>query len=147
MAVAVSRTVLSVPVERRVRSKAPLLNSWKDIAEYLHCGVRTAQRWERDLQLPVYRPRPGKRGPVCAFPSEIQMWLRQRKTDHSNPAQAARNGSPIAISHELTQLSSELVRRTAENTRLQREYANRLLSTIEALKVRIERRMSLGKAV
>lgn len=135
------------PVERSPRSRPQVLNSWKDIADYLHCGVRTAQRWERDLQLPVYRPRPGKRGPVCAFPSEIQIWLRQRKTDHVNPAQVARTGSPIAISHELSQLSSELVRRTAENTRLQREYANRLLSTIEALKVRIERRMRLGKAI
>jgi hypothetical protein len=147
MAVAASRTTPSDGEERRIRSKTPVLNSWKDIADYLHCGVRTAQRWERDLQLPVYRPRPGKRGPVCAFPAELQIWLRQRRVDHSNGAQVTGNDSAIAISHHLTQLSSELVRRTAENTRLQREYAHRLLNTIEALKARIDRTLRLGKAV
>jgi hypothetical protein len=66
---------------------------------------------------------------------EIQIWLRQRRTNHGNAAEVARNGSAIAISHELTRLSSELVRRTVENTRLQRQQANRLLKTIEALRL------------
>ena len=32
-----------------------LLNSWKEIAAYMGRGVRTLQRWERDLALPVRR--------------------------------------------------------------------------------------------
>ena len=32
-----------------------LLNSWKEIADYLGRGVRTAQRWEVELHLPVRR--------------------------------------------------------------------------------------------
>jgi hypothetical protein len=32
--------------------KSEVLNFWKEIAEYLHRGIRTVQRWERDLKLP-----------------------------------------------------------------------------------------------
>jgi len=37
-----------------------ILSGWKEIASYLHCGVRTVQRWEMD-GLPIRRPLPGKR--------------------------------------------------------------------------------------
>jgi len=42
------------------------LNSWKEIATYLSRGVRTVQRWERELKLPVHRIGKGKRSPVYA---------------------------------------------------------------------------------
>jgi hypothetical protein len=29
------------------------MHGWKEIANYLHCGVRTAQRWETNLGMPV----------------------------------------------------------------------------------------------
>ena len=52
-----------------------ILNSWKEIAAYLGRGVRTAQRWERDLALPVRRPRGKDRSAVFAVPTEIDAWL------------------------------------------------------------------------
>jgi hypothetical protein len=52
-----------------------VLNSWKEIAVYLGRGVRTAQRWERELQLPVRRPRERSRSAVIAFRSELDRWL------------------------------------------------------------------------
>ena len=52
-----------------------VLNSWKEIANYLDRGVRTVQRWESQLALPVHRFRPAKRTPVFAFPSELMTWL------------------------------------------------------------------------
>jgi hypothetical protein len=55
--------------------KSEILNSWKEIARYLDRGVRTAQRWERDLQLPVRRPRGKRRSAVLALPKEIDAWL------------------------------------------------------------------------
>jgi hypothetical protein len=56
-------------------AKAEVLNSWKDIAKYLKRGVRTVQRWESELALPVRR-RPGKlRGGVLAVRYEIDLWL------------------------------------------------------------------------
>ena len=52
-----------------------ILNSWKEIARYLKRGVRTVQRWERDLRLPVRRPRGKSRSPVLALRSEVDAWL------------------------------------------------------------------------
>ncbi len=132
------------PRNRPPELKAPLLNSWKEIAAYLRCGVRTAQRWERDLSLPVYRPRPGQRGPVCAFPGELKLWLRHQRVEDALLRQV---GNPvIQASRELTRQSTALVHKAAANTRLQQEYAARLLDTIETLKTRIERRLRFGRA-
>lgn len=55
----------------------PPLNGWKEIAAYFARGVRTVQRWERELHLPVHRL-PGPRGEtVFAFPSELSAWREQ----------------------------------------------------------------------
>jgi len=54
-----------------------VLNSWKEIANYLDRGIRTVQRWENKLALPVHRLGPGKRNPVFAFPSELLNWLQE----------------------------------------------------------------------
>jgi hypothetical protein len=51
------------------------LNSWKEIAVYLDRGVRTVQRWEQELGLPVYRIAKNDRGPVFAYCHEIDRWL------------------------------------------------------------------------
>ena len=54
-----------------------LLASWKEIAGYLRCGMRTVQRWEK-RGLPVHRPVPGKRSHVVAYSEELDWWI----TDH-----------------------------------------------------------------
>jgi len=51
-----------------------ILSSWKDIAGYLGKSVRTVQRYEQELGLPVRRPR-GSRYIVFAYPSELNKWL------------------------------------------------------------------------
>lgn len=60
---------LSIPVQDEV------LNSWKEIAQYLERGVRTVQRWETDLALPVRRPRGKKRSAVIAMRCDLDDWL------------------------------------------------------------------------
>lgn len=50
------------------------LNCWKEIATYLGCGVRTAQRWERNLGLPVRRPNVSEYRIVVAFEDELDKW-------------------------------------------------------------------------
>jgi CheY-like chemotaxis protein len=52
-----------------------ILKSWKEIASYLHCGVRTAQRWENELGLPVQRPAGPDRNVVLAFSEELDQWV------------------------------------------------------------------------
>jgi hypothetical protein len=57
------------------------LDGWKDIASYLGRGVRTAQRWERELGLPVRRLGTGGAEVVYAFREELDAWLlRQSRT-------------------------------------------------------------------
>ena len=56
-------------------SSADVLSSWKEIAAYLRRGVRTVQRWEADLAMPVRRPRGTCRSAVVALRSDIDEWL------------------------------------------------------------------------
>ena len=55
-----------------------LLSGWKDIARYLGKGVRTVQRYERDMGLPVRRPAGKVRGSVLATKSELDAWVSVR---------------------------------------------------------------------
>ena len=51
-----------------------ILGGWKDIANHLGKGVRTVQRYERDLGLPVRRPTDSG-AVVFAVTSEIDAWV------------------------------------------------------------------------
>jgi hypothetical protein len=53
------------------------LQSWKEIASELNRGVRTVQRWEETLGLPIRRIGTGRRCPVFAFRDELHLWLRE----------------------------------------------------------------------
>ncbi|HTR25940.1 MAG TPA: hypothetical protein VMI10_18345 [Terriglobales bacterium] len=51
------------------------LSGWKEIANYLGKGVRTVQRYEGELGLPVRRPAGKPRGSVLAMRAEIDAWV------------------------------------------------------------------------
>lgn len=51
-----------------------VLHGWKQIARYLGCGIRTAQRWEAQCALPVNRPRHHLRSPVLAQSEALDAW-------------------------------------------------------------------------
>ena len=51
------------------------LSGWKEIANYLGKGVRTVQRYEGGLGLPVRRPAGKPRGSVLATRTEIDAWV------------------------------------------------------------------------
>lgn len=53
-----------------------VLSSWKEIAAYLRRSVRTVQRMELELGLPVRRPRGHARSSVMAIPAELDEWLK-----------------------------------------------------------------------
>jgi hypothetical protein len=52
-----------------------LLTSWKEIASYLGKSIRTVQRWERELGLPVRRPNRHLSGIVIVDQQELDAWL------------------------------------------------------------------------
>ena len=55
--------------------RTQLLSGWKEIANYMHQGVRTVQRWEL-IGLPVRRVRNRGRSPVIAFAEDLDVWAR-----------------------------------------------------------------------
>ena len=57
-----------------------MLTSWKDIADYLGKSIRTVQRWERELGLPVRRPAAKQNGVVIALPEELDAWVHAMPT-------------------------------------------------------------------
>jgi hypothetical protein len=62
-----------------IQGKSPqLLTSWKEIALHLGKGVRTVQRWEQELGLPVRRPA-HSRHIVLAVPSELDEWVKNQE--------------------------------------------------------------------
>lgn len=56
-------------------NRTQLLSGWKEIAKYMHQGVRTVQRWEA-IGLPVRRVRATKPSPVIAFTEDLDSWGR-----------------------------------------------------------------------
>ncbi len=50
-----------------------VFSSWQEIAVYLGKGIRTVQRWEQTLGLPVHRPN-GRRM-LIAHQEEIDAWI------------------------------------------------------------------------
>ena len=55
------------------------LDSWKEIATYLHRDVTTVQRWEKREGMPVHRHLHDRSGSVYAYGSELDAWVRSRK--------------------------------------------------------------------
>lgn len=55
---------------------SPILSGWKEIANYLGRGVRTVQRYEIELQLPVRRPSNHPQGSVIAITVELDEWVK-----------------------------------------------------------------------
>jgi TolB-like protein/Tfp pilus assembly protein PilF len=56
----------------------PRLNSWKEIASYFNRDVRTVQLWERKEGLPIHRHEHSVRASVYAYPSELDVWFKER---------------------------------------------------------------------
>jgi hypothetical protein len=60
-------------------NKKERLDSWKEIAEYLNRTERTCYRWNKELDLPVYRiNKKSKRSKVFAYKPELDAWFEKR---------------------------------------------------------------------
>jgi TolB-like protein len=71
-----SETPLATP---SVKPALDRLDSWKEIAAYLHRDVTTVQRWEKREGMPVHRHLHDKAGSVYAYSSELDAWQKSRK--------------------------------------------------------------------
>lgn len=60
------------------------LDGWKEISNYLGRDVRTCQRWEGDLELPVYRVKQDSiRSKVFSYTTEIDEWFSLTLKNHN----------------------------------------------------------------
>jgi hypothetical protein len=56
-------------------SEPAVLLGWKQIARYLGKSVRTVQRWEHELGLPVRKIDTHTKSDVVALVTEINVWV------------------------------------------------------------------------
>jgi TolB-like protein/Tfp pilus assembly protein PilF len=88
------------------RNASDRLDSWKEIAAYLKREIRTVQRWEKSLGLPVHRL--GDQQGVFAYKLEIDAWWRDRETKISEEdAQASSAAGPTAPDLSPTRADSD----------------------------------------
>jgi hypothetical protein len=124
-----------------------MLNSWKEIASYLDRGIRTVQRWERELQLPVHRIGKGKRSPVYAISTELNVWIRTAEIPRADKTAVQRispggSGKPIDDSLRLLTKVHALAQTVVQNSLLQQKQAEILRSRmiqIRQLQARLKR--------
>ena len=103
--------------------KSNPLTSWKEIASYIGKSVRTVQRWESELGLPVRRPNPGDRNIVLAMPDELDRWLLRRLTPRAHvpvgcSAQLKRMLKLVSVMHMQTELTRERTADLVKNFKL-----------------------------
>ncbi len=104
-----------------------ILSSWKEIANFFGKGVRTVQRWERTLGLPIYRPEGASHNIVFARTTDLQHWLDRGKVkgpEHDLILDHKRNSERMR--HLLTALHLN-AQRLQENAASSRETYTRIL--------------------
>src|SRR5215831_8512121 len=125
---------------------APLqiLNGWKEVANFLGKGVRTVQRYERDLGLPIHRPAGKSRGLVIATRRELSAWVTSGQepsakswlTERSNKLGA----QFLLVDCEIALTFSRIAMETSnhERSRSLTRNARKGYDTIQQLKVNID---------
>ncbi|HPW18750.1 MAG TPA: hypothetical protein PLP83_10285 [Candidatus Aminicenantes bacterium] len=61
-----------------------ILDSWKEISDYLKKDTRTCQRYEHELGLPVHRLDGSPRARVFAYKNELDAWLARSAGEHEH---------------------------------------------------------------
>jgi len=65
-------------VDAQAKPKKDILISWKEIAGYLDCDVRTCQRWEKESKLPVHRFIDSSKSRVFSYKQDLDTWLERK---------------------------------------------------------------------
>jgi len=131
-----------VPTRKQLIKNGSHLNSWKEIAAYLNRGVRTVQRWEQELQLPVHRIGAGKRAPVYATASELKFWVRSSAGKRAIAAVDGGRGQPDPGApkreRELATRFRQLAKTVAESSIRHRALAETLEKNLLALRAKVQ---------
>jgi hypothetical protein len=116
-----------------VSEGSTVLSSWKDIARYLGKGVRTVQRWERHLGLPVRRPNGAlQKSAVVLYRGDVDVWLATRFS-----ARAMQKNEAQTIQSTRTTLREGILA-ARELRAANRELSKEIRQTIRTLRERCE---------
>ncbi len=96
------------------------ISGWKDIAKHLNTSVRTAQRWEQELGLPVHHAGSAKGYSVFAYSGELESWLKDP------------NRNAIAINHPTQPEESTELRPQTSKWRFPRIVAAAVIMVVAA---------------
>lgn len=134
-------TAIEAMAEHLSAVRASTLNGWKDIAKFFGRGVRTVQRWERDLGLPVYRIRNSEQSPVFSYTGELRLWLEARSAEGKPGAEVPRREA--ARQHNFhrarvaairsQELTLQLAQRIADQSRRTQALSQNLKKALAAL--------------
>ncbi|MFY9675648.1 MAG: hypothetical protein WB817_14300 [Terriglobales bacterium] len=114
--------------DRRKSDPSQFLSGWKEIANYLGRGVRTVQRYEWQMGLPVRRPAGKPRGSVVATRPEIDAWVS---------ASPIRGAFRLRSAAAIKPATAEFRNRLAEMAKLRDQMAalkNEVQVSVEALR-------------
>jgi hypothetical protein len=98
-----------------------ILNGWKEISNHIQRGVRTAQRWELLLGMPVHRPALKDRSAVVAFSDELDRWLSRTEADTPNAYGEGSDKALIRVHHNLSTLAWHTSELASQTTALQEQ--------------------------
>ena len=80
--------------------KPRLLTGWEAIAQYMGRVVRTVQRWEREMGLPVRRPHHINKKAILARTEDLDRWLTtQLPPRPANAGRKTARGYTNAVAH------------------------------------------------
>ena len=121
----------------------PTLNSWKEISAHLGKGVRTVQRYERSLALPIYRMGNGPKSPVHAYPGELAVWVLR----HSSQGKATEFRSQVDEQQEslsrtagiLARRSTALLQKLTRSVELQHRQSEIMSHSIRDIRDKLKR--------
>jgi hypothetical protein len=85
-----------------------MLSSWKEIAHFFGKGVRTVQRWEKTLDLPIHRPPGAPSNVVLARTSDLEEWMHRGsvRTEMQAESSSETVASLPALEREVARLAS-----------------------------------------
>lgn len=126
-----------------------ILTGWKAIANYLGAGIRSVQRYERELRLPIHRPAGKRKSPVMALKADLDGWAKGSKSvpalldqrAASLQAQANRVGAQFLLvdaDMALTLSGLALMTNSAEKRERQSASALKAYNTIMRLRANLD---------
>lgn len=119
------------------KSPASVLSGWKEIASYLGKGVRTVQRYENHLGLPVRRPSRKMRAAVIATKADLDRWVAAHPSPDGFPERPRTSSSGLI----------ELRRNMAEFGRLRETNAGSRRGLVESRQALHETLKSIASQV